>query len=328
MLLRDNIIAAITMRPILEFEDTSIDWRHHIELENWLVTPDGTPRGYIQPHSLRELWFHTGSQCNLGCSFCLEGAGPMDGRIDPLTRQDTIPFIDEAVSLNVEQFSFTGGEPFVNDTFLDILANALEKRPCLVLTNGLEPLRDQLDEVSRLWKKPHPLRFRISLDYPDAKRHDSERGKGSFETALDTLTQLYKSGFSVSVARHRDNNEDLAVVNAQFAGIFKTAGLPADATIVAFPELHNPNIHIDTPHITENCMTTYKNEESRAAFMCAFSKMIVKIDGRVGVYACTLVDDDPDYCLASSLAESMDVRVMLKHHRCFACFASGASCSE
>ena len=40
------------------------------------VTPDGEPRGYIQPHALRELWFHTGTACNLSCPFCLEGSKP------------------------------------------------------------------------------------------------------------------------------------------------------------------------------------------------------------------------------------------------------------
>jgi hypothetical protein len=56
--------------------------------------------------------------------------------------------------------------------------------------------------------------------------------------------------------------------------------------------------------------------------------MIVKRNGRMRVYACTLVDDDEDYDLGSSLMESMRVRVMLKHHRCYSCFARGASCSE
>ena len=41
-----------------------------------------------------------------------------------------------------------------------------------------------------------------------------------------------------------------------------------------------------------------------------------------------LVDDDQDYDLGSHLAESMKIRIMLRHHRCYSCFAHGASCSE
>lgn len=65
--------------------------------------------GYIQPKLLKELWFHTGTVCNLRCSFCLEGSKPGDNRLNPITLADARPFIQEALALGVEQFSFTGG---------------------------------------------------------------------------------------------------------------------------------------------------------------------------------------------------------------------------
>ena len=36
----------------------------------------------------------------------------------------------------------------------------------------------------------------------------------------------------------------------------------------------------------------------------------------------------PDFDLGATLRESMEQRVQLKHHRCYSCFAYGASCSE
>ena len=89
-----------------------------------------------------------------------------------------------------------------------------------------------------------------------------------------------------------------------------------------------PGARANVPTITEHCMTTYQSADTRRAFMCAFSKMIVKKDGRLRVYACTLVDDDPDYDLGGTLAESLPKRIMLRHHRCYSCFAYGSSCSE
>ena len=56
--------------------------------------------------------------------------------------------------------------------------------------------------------------------------------------------------------------------------------------------------------------------------------MVVKKDGRMRVYACTLVDDDEDYDLGGSLAESMSAEIRLRHQRCYSCFKFGASCSE
>ncbi len=300
---------------------------YHIDSKSWQTTKNGDPRGYIQPSRLTELWFHTGTDCNLGCWFCLEGSGPKNHRIEPLTLDDAKPLIDEALELGVEKFSFTGGEPFVNPEFVDILSYALEKKQCLILTNGTAPIRKVWDKITALAQKGNDLSFRISIDYPDAKRHDDVRGQGSFKMALKTLARLHELGFTVSIARQKriDEPDD---TDAQYRKVFDEFGIPSKTKIIAFPELHQPETEVATPAITENCMTTYKDENSRSEFMCDFSKMVLKKNGRLSIYACTLVDDDEDYDLGSTLREAMKPRVMLKHHRCYACFSSGASCSE
>lgn len=300
----------------------------HIDRADWTTTPDGTPRGYIQPQQLRELWFHTGTVCNLSCSFCLEGSMPGNNRLRALTLSDAKPFIDEAMNLGVEQFSFTGGEPFVVKETVSILHYALERAPCLVLTNATEPLLNRLHEVIPLKEKPFPLSFRISLDYPDPEKHERERGRGNFQLALKTMAYLHENGFHLSVARLGAKDENTAEVNAAYAPFFKAAGLPEELPMVIFPDFHEPGTQQDVPHITEHCMTALKTESERDAMMCNFSKMIVKKDDQARVLACTLVDDDEDFDLGPHLSESMKIRIMLKHHRCFTCFANGASCSE
>jgi sulfatase maturation enzyme AslB (radical SAM superfamily) len=294
----------------------------------WLHDPLGNPRGYIQPRSLNELWFHTGTVCNLRCSFCLEGSKPGDNRLNPLTLTDVQPFIMEALSIGTQQFSFTGGEPFVIPEMVSILDYALDHNPCLVLTNATEPLLNRLHLLAPLSEKPFPLALRISLDHPDPEKHDAFRGPGNFDLALKTMGELHRRGFKLSIARQGADGEDPDTVNRAYRPSFRKAGLPEDLHIVAFPELHEPGSHPDVPYITESCMTTYKSEQTRNEMMCSFSKMVVKQNGRMRIYACTLVDDDPDYDFGSSLTDAMSVRVMLKHHRCYTCFANGASCSE
>jgi hypothetical protein len=292
-----------------------------------MFTPDGVPRGYIQPHALRELWFHTGTACNLACPFCLEGSKPGDGRLDRITLADAKPFIDEAVALGVQQFSFTGGEPFIVKDFVNILRYASAARPCLVLTNGTEPVLKRLKQIDALRAEPNPIAFRVSIDYPDRLRHDAGRGEGSFDLAWRGMRELHARGFRVSLARQMDRAND-AGVDAAFRLLFVQNGLPAETTIVPFPDFLTPGSNPKVPYVTENCMTTYQNDESRKDFMCAFSKMIIKLKGRMRVYACTLVDDDESYDLGGTLRESLTQRVMLHHHRCYSCFAYGASCSE
>ncbi len=295
---------------------------------SWLLSSKGEKRGYIQPQLLHELWFHTGTSCNLRCPFCFEGSKPGDDRLEFITLDDAGRFIDEAIELGVEKFSFTGGEPFVNPHFVPILDYALNYKPCMVLTNATEPLMNQFARVIPFRDKPNPLSFRISLDHPDPQKHDESRGKGNFKKALDTLGRLYREGFGVSIARLMLAGEDSAAVDRAYAPYFHKAGVPVDITIIKFPEFHKPGSMPHVPEITESCMTAYLSASQREGFMCNYSKMIVKQSGECGVYACTLVDDDADYNLGRTLKAALAERVMLKHHRCYSCFAYGASCSE
>ena len=287
-----------------------------------------TKTGYIEPYALKELWFHTGTTCNLSCSFCLEGSHPGDDRIQKLSFEDAKPYLDEAKKLGVEQFSFTGGEPFVNKEFILILEYALELNPCLVLTNATEPLTKKLDVVNKLIDKPNKLSFRVSIDSFAEAEHDKFRGVGHFKMALGTAKKLNDIGFHISVARQMKPDENTEEVNAKYRQLFKEHGLPEDTFIVVFPDFEKPNTLVKTPTITEHCMTTYQTEESRNKFMCAFSKMIIKKEGQLSILPCTLVDDSKQYEQGNNLAESVNQKVMLHHHRCFSCFKYGSSCSE
>ncbi len=295
---------------------------------DWLFTPSGESRGYIKPHSLKELWFHTGTRCNLSCDFCLEGSSPDSKRLQGPKLDEIKSFIQEGIKLGVEQFSFTGGEPFLLKDMVNILHHASEFAPCLVLTNGTEPLIKRLAELPELLNKPHAVSFRISLDSHDLGIHDEGRGKGSFNKALIGARKLHELGFNVSIARHMAKDENSAEVEQAYRDVFALNGLPESTRMVAFPDFLPPGSMPDVPHITKDCMTRYQTEEQRKAYMCASSKMVIKKSQQMQVYACTLVDDDEDYHLANTLSESMEQQISMKHHRCYSCFASGASCSE
>ena len=298
-----------------------------IHTQNWYQTPDGEARGYIDPFTLRELWFHTGTACNLQCGFCLEGSKPGDTRLGLVKFDDVKPYIDEALTLGVEQFSFTGGEPFLAKQLVKILDYAASHRPCLVLTNGTKVIQRRMEEVKTLKQAKHPVRFRISIDKPTAAEHDAGRGEGTFHDALQGMKMLHDAGFHISVARHMDKGENSAQVTQQYQALFAEYGLPEDLHLVAFPDFATPGSLPDVPQVTTACMTTYQTETSRKDFMCAFSKMVVKREGKMKVYACTLVDDDEEYELGTS-TETLTNRISMKHHRCYSCFAFGASCSE
>ncbi|MEC9375457.1 MAG: radical SAM protein, partial [Pseudomonadota bacterium] len=169
------------------------------EINKWLTTKKGEPRGYIQPHLLSELWFHTGTACNLSCPFCLEGSKPGDNRLNRIVLSDVEGLMYSAIKLGVKQFSFTGGEPFIVKDFINILGFAANLKPCLTLTNGTSALLQRLPQIEALAKCSNPINFRISIDWPDEQRHDAGRGIGTFNESIESIIELKKMGFGVSV---------------------------------------------------------------------------------------------------------------------------------
>jgi sulfatase maturation enzyme AslB (radical SAM superfamily) len=298
------------------------------ETNTWSKTITGEARGYIEPYGLKELWFHTGTACNLECPFCLEGSSPGDNRLERMKLEDVEPFLHEAVQLKVEQFSFTGGEPFIVKDFINILRHAASLRPCLVLTNGTEPLLKRLPQIETLKDQKYPVSFRISIDWPDETRHDAGRGSGTFKQSLRAISELKKRGFNVSLARQMEVDEDSEAVDESFRALLATVGYEGEIRIVAFPDFALPGETINVPDITESCMTDHQSAASRKTFMCSFSKMVIKKNGRMSVYACTLVDDDDRYEQGKNLRAALPEKIFLAHHRCYNCFSLGSSCSE
>lgn len=285
-------------------------------------TAGGEPRGFIDFVGLKQLWVHTGTACNLSCQSCFEQAGPGDTRIQAISLGEAVPLLDEAALLGVETFGFTGGEPFMNPDFIRILEYTLRLAPCLVLSNGTEPLRTALPSLATL-KPAHPLTVRISLDYPDEAKHDAGRGRGRFVLALESLRLLREAGVDMAVARRVEDGEDAAKTALAYACLFRANGLPDELPLVAFPNLQNSTA---TPEISENCISTYHTPASCAGFMCAYSRMLAKQNGQAKLYACTLVDNDPAYDFGTQLGTAIQARTLLRHKRCFACFAGGVSC--
>ncbi|MDK2792361.1 MAG: arsenite methyltransferase [Deferribacteres bacterium] len=302
--------------------------KHRLKDYSWNFTENGEMRAYVTPTKLKELWFHTGTICNLRCPFCFEGSSPNNNRIEQLTLSDIKPFIEEALEIGVERFSFTGGEPFVNKEFIKILDYALNFKDCLVLTNATEPLLKNLDKIKSFANKPNKLTFRVSLDSYDETVHDKNRGKGKFKLSLELLKKIYEMGFDVSVASQASVNESISNINENFAKLFNQSGLLETMEIVSFVDLKRPGAAVKVPEITKAQLYSTKSDEEIENLMCSYSKMVLKKDGKVSVYACTLVDDDEQYDLGSTLKEAMQAKVSLKHHRCFICYSDGVSCSQ
>ncbi len=152
---------------------------------------------YGKPGGLHELWLHTNNSCNLACTHCLVSSGP--GEAPGLPSEELKRMIQEALTMGVERFYMTGGEPFLRSDIYELIRLITEEngRELIILTNATlfrGPRGAGLASLSR-----ERVKFQVSVDGASPETNDPIRGAGTFEKALDGASVLANLGFDVSL---------------------------------------------------------------------------------------------------------------------------------
>src|SRR5262245_519013 len=96
----------------------------------------GTPS--VPSLGLDTVWFQVaGTLCNIACTHCFISCTPTNHSHELMSREAVARYLEEAVSLGVNDYYFTGGEPFLHREIADILSDALAAGPTTVLTNAM-----------------------------------------------------------------------------------------------------------------------------------------------------------------------------------------------
>jgi uncharacterized Fe-S cluster-containing radical SAM superfamily protein len=298
------------------------------------VTAKGETRAQVALTALETLWINTGTLCNITCAHCYIESSPRNDALAYISAAEVAMFLHEAAAseLPLREVGFTGGEPFMNPDFLEMLEDTLRRGfHALVLTNAMKPMMNQAAGLQALHAHyGDKLTIRVSLDHPDPTIHDAERGAGSFERTLEGLRFLAKHGFRLHIAgRAAFGSNDQAKLRADFAALFVAHGIPVMASdpvaLMLFPEM---DASADVPEITTACWGILG--KSPDSLMCASARMVVKRKGaaRPAVLACTLLAYDPQFELGATLAEASRP-VALNHPHCAKfCVLGGAACSR
>lgn len=295
-------------------------------------TLDGSSRARVGLRALETLWFNTGTQCNLTCTNCYIESSPSNDRLAYLGVADVLPFLDEIAQLGlpVKTLGYTGGEPFLNPDFIDILELGLERGfDALVLTNGMRPMQQHAERLLELKARfGHRLSLRVSVDHFDPSLHREERGRQSWTPVLRGLRWLSQQGFDLSVAGRTRWGEAEPMLRAGFEQLFEREGLAVDAhdpsRLLLFPEM-DPAAEV--PEISTDCFGILGVDPD--SIMCASSRMVVRRRDaeRPAVLACTLLPYDARFELGATLAESLG-DVSLNHVHCARfCVLGGGSCT-
>jgi sulfatase maturation enzyme AslB (radical SAM superfamily) len=296
------------------------------------VTADGETRASVSLKKLETLWFNTGTLCNLECVHCYIESSPRNERLVYISAEDVRTYLDEIErdGLGTREIGFTGGEPFMNPEIIQMLQDCLSREfETLVLTNGMRPKMNLSEELLTLKARfGDRLRVRVSIDHYGPDLHEEERGKRSWEPAIEGLRWLSKQGFCVSVAGRSCWGEEEVSMRAGYARLFEELEISINAydpvRMVIFPEMDET---IDVPEITTQCWNILGM--SPEDVMCASSRMVVKRKGaeRPAVVSCTLLPYDLQFEMGETLAEAA-CKVKLNHPHCARfCVLGGASCS-
>lgn len=305
------------------------------KFSNPLVTAKGEERATVAWHGLKTLWLNTGTLCNIECANCYIESSPRNDRLVYLSIDDVQPFYDEIDDLGEgpKEIGITGGEPFMCPDILKIVEAALERgHSVLLLTNAMRPMMRphvQAGLKAIIHQYGDRLILRVSLDSHNRDLHDAERGAGAFEEAMNGLNWLGMIGANIAIAGRQELHEDEAQARAAYGEMAAGIGLTLDPhdpkQLVLFPEMVARD---DPPEITTACWGILN--KSPEDIMCANQRMVIKRKGagHASVTACTLLVDDPQFELGTTLAGATEQAVALNHPWCATfCVLGGASCS-
>lgn len=175
---------------------------------------------FVSMDRLEELFIEMTSQnCNLRCKYCYIDF--KDKKVKDFIQIDkiknTLSSIDRK---NLKYIHLTGAEPMLHPDFNHILRLCLKYASVVIHTNAL----NINDKKSRFLRKVeeennlgHEIIFMISIDSPNEKENDEQRGRGSYRKAIHAIQSLLKYDFNpiLSIVNYKNLSANELKLNFQ-----------------------------------------------------------------------------------------------------------------
>lgn len=169
------------------------------------------------------------NRCNLRCKYCFHFTSAGDVGID-LPKEEWLRFFEELNHCAVMDVCLAGGEPFYREDLKDIIEGIVRNRMRFsILSNGTL-ITD--DIASFLASTGRCNSVQVSIDGSGAETHDSCRGDGNFQKAMEGINNLkkHKVFVSVRVTIHKHNVRNLKEIAKL---LLDEIGLPGFSTNAA-----------------------------------------------------------------------------------------------
>ena len=274
--------------------------------------------------SLDQLWFQvSGTVCNLRCRHCFISCSPDNHAFWFMSREMVHKVLEESAAMNVQEYYFTGGEPFMNNEMEEILEDTLRFGPATVLTNATLFTPRRVEELSELCaKSPHPLELRVSIDGPSPEINDPIRGEGTFERAMAGVGAAVAVGFRpIITAMQSWPGEQMPCMLQAFRDALGAVGYDNPRLKILPPlligeEAERNRGYTPCERVTHEMLHGY----DLGQLLCTSARLVTA----TGVYACPILLDYP----SARLTEAVGIDAPLGEAACYTCYTNGAICSN
>ncbi len=278
--------------------------------------------------SLDQLWFQvSGTVCNLRCNHCFISCAPDNHSFWFMTRDMVRSALEESADMNVSEYYFTGGEPFMNSEMEGILEDTLQYGPATVLTNATLFHQRRVQKLRAVQDgSDHEITFRVSIDGYSPETNDPIRGEGTFDRAMDGVANLVAAGFRpIITAMQSWPCEEMACTLQAFNDALGKVGY-TDPRLKILPplligeEADRNRGYQPCERVTHEMMHGYDLNQ----LLCTRARLVTAS----GVYACPILLDYPSARLADTLADAVTIDAPLAEAACYTCYTNGAICSN
>jgi radical SAM protein with 4Fe4S-binding SPASM domain len=172
--------------------------------------PKVRPQYIPKPFAPTAVYLHLTDKCNLTCVYCYNADYRTQAtkKHDALSDEELIDVIDQAHALGVTNYVLTGGEALLNRSCIALGKYIRQEKGCYseLLSNGTIINKVSAEELMSAFSM-----IVISLDSHIREKHDSKRGKGSFDkivNAVRKLSNIDASRIALRPVLHKNNIDE------------------------------------------------------------------------------------------------------------------------
>ena len=243
-----------------------------------------------------------------------------------MSKEQVFKLLQESMELGVKEYYFTGGEPFMHPSIVEILEYTLELGPATVLTNGTLCKKEVVRKLALAEERSvYSLEIRISIDGYSPVMNDPIRGKGTFEKAMSGVQLLVDAGFLPIITMVQTWEEDENVlVYENFMSVLRNMGykrprIKIIPTLRIGAEAQRNRGYLNYEMVTAEMLENFDISQ----LICSHSRIATSN----GIYVCPILIEAPLARMGETLTEA-DQAYPLAHRACYTCYMGGAICKN